>query len=130
MTEQREKDAAEKERYDWTREIVYQGAWSPEKHPWSLDGAPSLPMPVQIAEHCTLEPFFEHLALDGNHNITSGLGVKAVVKEEPHYNVESLEFERGVVSHVFQVTNFIKSAWCLPGCSSIYRIVASIHPVA
>ncbi|PVI03182.1 RNI-like protein [Periconia macrospinosa] len=90
---------ARKEDYNWEARIIKQGPWDPVQDPWSLDGAPSLPMPVKIAEHETLEPFFEHLSLGGNEEKASTARAKeeALEIEEPYYKIKSLEFEKGVV---------------------------------
>ncbi|KAF1948917.1 RNI-like protein [Byssothecium circinans] len=88
-----------KELMNWDKRIVKQGPWDPNSDPVSLNGAPSLPMPVKIAEPETLEPFFEHLALDGSveKSSTERAAVEATEIEEPYYNIKSLEFEKGVV---------------------------------
>lgn len=87
-----------KEMLNWAPRIIKQGAWNPFSDPLSLDGAPSLPMPVDIAEPDPLAPFFQHLALGGDASQTSTVHAKeAIHTEEPHYNVQSLEFEKGVV---------------------------------
>ncbi|CAI6271127.1 unnamed protein product [Periconia digitata] len=90
---------ARKELYDWGKRMIKQGPWDPEMDPWSLNGAPSLPMPVKIADQTTLEPFFEHLSLGGTEEKDSTVRAKheALEIEEPYYNVKSLEFEKGVV---------------------------------
>ncbi|KAF2174518.1 RNI-like protein [Zopfia rhizophila CBS 207.26] len=84
---------------NWDKRILKQGPWDETKDPVSLDGAPSLPMPVQIAEHEALEPFFEHLRLGGtDERDSSTRGVEeAIADEEPFYGTKTLEFERGVV---------------------------------
>lgn len=85
--------------FNWNKRIIKQGPWDPSADPLSLNGAPSLPMPVKIADHETLEPFFEHLALGGTEAKTSTTRAQneAVEIEEPYYKVKSLEFEKGVV---------------------------------
>ena len=87
------------EEFNWGKRIVKQGPWDPATDTWSLGGAPSLPMPVSVAEPKTLAPFFEHLALDGTESKTStALATeKAREIEEPYYKVPSLEFEKGVL---------------------------------
>lgn len=84
---------------NWGKRILKQGVWDPTTDPWSLAGAPSLPMPVSVAEPGTLIPFFKHLALDGTEVQTSTACAmeKASTIEEPYYNVKSLEFEKGVL---------------------------------
>ncbi|KAF2473616.1 RNI-like protein [Lindgomyces ingoldianus] len=84
---------------NWNEKILKQGPWDPIEDPVSLSGAPSLPMPVQIAERETLEPFFEHLRLGGTEEKTSTpRGIEdAIEVEEPHYGTKTLEFENGVV---------------------------------
>ncbi|KAL1591407.1 hypothetical protein SLS60_012020 [Paraconiothyrium brasiliense] len=87
------------ELFDWSKRIMKQGAWDPATDPWSLDGAPALPMPVRVADAEALEPFFEHLALDGTEakSSTARAAADATEIEEPYYDVKSLEFERGVL---------------------------------
>lgn len=88
-----------KELMNWGKRILKQGPWDPVADPVSLDGAPSLPMPVKIAEHETLLPFFEHLALGGTEEkaSTARSVEDAVEIEEPFYGIKSLEFEKGVI---------------------------------
>lgn len=87
-----------KELMSWVPRIVKQGAWNSLMDPVSLNGAPSLPMPVDIAEPESLAPFFQHLALGGNVlKSSTRFGDEAVNIEEPYYSVASLEFEKGVV---------------------------------
>lgn len=87
-----------KELMSWAPRIIKQGAWNPVADPVSLNGAPSLPMPVEIADLESLAPFFQHIALGGNVAKTSTVhGDEAVEIEEPYYNTPSLEFEKGVM---------------------------------
>lgn len=103
ILEQRKRQIAESTRqndeHNWSKRILKQGAWDPTADPWSLDGAPSLPMPVSVAEPETLAPFFEHLALDGTEakSSTALAAEKAKEIKEPYYNMRSLEFEKGVL---------------------------------
>lgn len=88
----------QKQLINWAPRIMKQGAWDPVSDPLSLNGAPSLPMPVEIAEPDSLEPFFQHLALGGNESKTStNRGNEAIAIEGPDYNTRSLEFEKGVL---------------------------------
>jgi Ran GTPase-activating protein (RanGAP) involved in mRNA processing and transport len=83
---------------NWDKRILKQGPWDPVNDPMSLDGAPSLPMPVKIANPETLAPFFEHLSLNGTEEKSSTRAAEEGIEiEEPYYNVKSLEFEKGVV---------------------------------
>ncbi|KAH7116163.1 hypothetical protein B0J11DRAFT_539378 [Dendryphion nanum] len=84
---------------NWGLRIMNQGPWDPIHDPVSLNGAPSLPMPVQIAEPSTLEPFFEHLRRGGTEDISSSIRAAddAIEMEEEWYGTKSLEFEKGVV---------------------------------
>lgn len=88
-----------KEMMNWGKRILKQGPWDPLIDPVSLGGAPSLPMPVTIAEPLTLEPFFDHLRLGGTEqSLSSARGVEdAIEAEEPYYGTKTLEFEKGVV---------------------------------
>ena len=93
-----EDNTKQHERMRWGPRIIKQGAWNPTTDPLSLDGAPSLPMPVEIATPESLAPFFQHLALGGDVTKESTThGDEAVEIEEPYYNIPSLEFEKGVV---------------------------------
>jgi len=94
-----EDNTKQKELYDWGKRILKQGPWNPSTDPLSLGGAPSLPMPVRIAEHDELASFFEHLSLGGTEKISSTgrAAENAIEIEEAFYNVKSLEFERGVL---------------------------------
>jgi len=82
---------------NWGPRIIKQGAWNPSTDAISLHGAPSLPMPVEIAEPESLAPFFEHLALGGNALpiSTDGDGTVLFIKE-PYYDTPAIEFQRGV----------------------------------
>jgi hypothetical protein len=84
---------------NWDKRIIEQGPWDPLTDPLSLGGAPSLPMPVKIAEPDTLAPFFEHLQLGGTDEPSSSTRAidDAIVVEEPYYGTKTLEFEKGVV---------------------------------
>jgi hypothetical protein len=84
---------------DWDKRILKQGPWDPISDPWSLDGAPSLPMPVKIANPDTLAPFFDHLSLNGTEEKSSSTRAaeEGIEIEEPYYDVKSLEFEKGVL---------------------------------
>jgi Ran GTPase-activating protein (RanGAP) involved in mRNA processing and transport len=82
----------------WVHRIAKQGAWDPATDPVSLNGAPSLPMPVEIAEAATLTPFFQHLALGGDAAKTSTVhGSTAVDIEAMDHHTQALEFEKGVL---------------------------------
>jgi Ran GTPase-activating protein (RanGAP) involved in mRNA processing and transport len=75
-----------------------QGPWDPEKQPISLAGAPALPMPVEISDASSLDPFFHHLRQNGNSNATS-LASKSAAADfsEPFYGTKGLEFPKGVL---------------------------------
>ncbi|KAJ4368472.1 hypothetical protein N0V83_006829 [Neocucurbitaria cava] len=93
-----EENTKRNELMSWAPRIRKQGAWDPAQDPVSLKGAASLPMPVEIADPDTLAPFFQHLSLGGNVMKGSTIyGDEAIEIEEPYYNVECLEFEKGVV---------------------------------
>ncbi|CAO2655066.1 Nn.00g117990.m01.CDS01 [Neocucurbitaria sp. VM-36] len=93
-----EDNTTRKELMSWAPRILKQGAWDPIADPISLEGAPSLPMPVEIANPQSLAPFFQHLSSGGNITKASTVhGHEAIEVEEPYYNVASLEFEKGVV---------------------------------
>lgn len=93
-----EDNTKQNELMSWAPRIRKQGAWDPMQDPASLEGAVSLPMPVKIADPQSLAPFFQHLSLGGNVMKDSTIhGDEAIEIQEPYYNVESLEFEKGVV---------------------------------
>lgn len=48
----------------WKVRIKAQGPWDEVNDPWSLAGAPSLPMPVEISDEESLAPFFAHIGED------------------------------------------------------------------
>ncbi|KAF2129207.1 RNI-like protein [Dothidotthia symphoricarpi CBS 119687] len=84
---------------NWAPRIRKQGPWNPATDAVSLEGAPSLPMPVDIADPKSLAPFFDHLALGGNESKDSSIrGIDVGLEaEEPGYSTSLLEFEKGVV---------------------------------
>ena len=93
-----EENTKRNELMNWSPRIIKQGAWNPTVDPVSQAGAPSLPMPVEIATPESLAPFFQHLALGGDVTKASTThGEEAVEIEEPFYHTTSLEFEKGVV---------------------------------
>lgn len=84
--------------YNSRLHIRQQGPWEPQKYPVSLQGPPSLPMPVEIASAASLEPFFTHLRRDGTHDAaTLDASSSAQGVAEPFYGVPALEFPRGVM---------------------------------
>lgn len=87
-----------KELMSWNPRILKQGPWNPTTDSLSLEGAPSLPMPVEIARPEVLAPFFQHLALGGNDQLSSTIhGEKEGLEiKEPYYDTSAIEFERGV----------------------------------
>jgi len=92
-----EDNTKRKKLVNWGPRIIKQGAWNPSTDPISLHGAPSLPMPVEIAEPESLAPFFEHLALGGKALpiSTDGDGTVLFIKE-PYYDTPAIEVQRGV----------------------------------
>lgn len=82
-----------RERPRWEKRILAQGPWDQATQPLSITGAPSLPMPVEISDKASLEPFFAHLRGDGDHSPTP----IARSDKEPSHNVEILEFQKGVL---------------------------------
>ncbi|KAL8872780.1 MAG: hypothetical protein Q9174_001644 [Haloplaca sp. 1 TL-2023] len=74
--------------------VAFQGPWDEKNDPWQKTGPPSLPMPVAVSDHTTLEPFFRHLASDGGHE---GGGSSSHSGEEPYYSVKLGEWEKGVL---------------------------------
>jgi Ran GTPase-activating protein (RanGAP) involved in mRNA processing and transport len=91
------KTSAQHELLSWRKRIVnQQGPWNEVEDPFSLKGAPSLPMPVQISDPESLAPFFAHLRNAGNHR-PSDKDNHGEPGAEPYYDIELLEFEKGVL---------------------------------
>ena len=68
--------------------------------PLSLEGAPSLPMPVEQSDKESLAPFFAHLRNGGTHEHNgeaSAASNKATTGTEPYYDTELIEFNKGVL---------------------------------
>lgn len=82
---------------NWVKRISKMGPWDESIEPLSLDGAPSLPMPVDVSNKDSLAPFFAHLHNGGDHTIASMAGKGAHSGVEPYYNVELIEFDKGVL---------------------------------
>lgn len=80
----------------WPQKIAAQGPWDPVRDSgFSLDGPPSLPMPVKITDTAEFEPFFDHIKANGSYmDAGTRLGEKS---NEQAYDVETLEFPRGVL---------------------------------
>ena len=72
--------------------VYQQGPWDEEHDPLSLSGAAALPMPVEISDIESLEPFFTHIRANGNHKLE-----RAEITKEPYYDVEMAEFNKGVL---------------------------------
>lgn len=88
------------EKHNWIKRILTQnGPWSPDEDPLSLKGAPSIPMPVEVSDPESLAPFFAHLRNNGTHQVSNqtAAGLKGESGAEPYYNVEYIEFEKGVL---------------------------------
>ena len=84
----------------WRKRISHQqGPWNEIEDPLPLSGAPALPMPVQISDPESLAPFFAHLRNAGTHQPSdkAGQDQKGEAGAEPYYDVELLEFEKGVL---------------------------------
>lgn len=84
----------------WVDKVRAAGPWNQQRTPDELLGAPSLPMPVKIAEPDSLAPCFDHISLNGSHlpmpletfnfdNFTTDY--------EPNYKTPYIEFEKGVI---------------------------------
>ncbi|KAK4575395.1 hypothetical protein LTR86_001249 [Recurvomyces mirabilis] len=80
---------------DWVKRISKQGPWDQVDGPLSLAGPSSLPMPVEES----LAPFFAHLGNGGTHEpaSTPSTATNSTTGTEPYYNVELIEFEKGVL---------------------------------
>lgn len=71
-----------------TRDIILaQGPWTETADPASVPA--SLPMPVEISDIESLQPFFDFIRGDSTMKGTPGL--------EPYYNVPIIEYPKGVV---------------------------------
>ncbi|GFF99774.1 isoform 4 of protein NLRC3 [Aspergillus udagawae] len=81
----------------WSDRILAQGTWDQTVTPDMLRGASSLPMPVEISDEDSLTPFFNHLKHDGSYKTASDATGQSQPAVEPHYNVPTLEFDKGVL---------------------------------
>lgn len=85
----------------WAARIISQGPWDSAKKPISLDGAPAVPMPVEIAHEADLAPFLGHLESGGTFELNDdedGQGFELDGgRGEPYYGVKGAEFRKGVV---------------------------------
>jgi len=66
--EKAKEEAPLQERYQnppWKVRVKAQGPWDEVNDPWSLAGAPALPMPVEISDDESLTPFFSHIGETG-----------------------------------------------------------------
>ncbi|KAM0704718.1 hypothetical protein Q7P35_007504 [Cladosporium inversicolor] len=88
------------EKHNWIKRILKQnGPWNPTEDPLSYKGAPSTPMPVEVSDPESLAPFFAHLRNNGTHHVSNPTGSdpKGESGAEPCYNVDYIEFEKGVL---------------------------------
>jgi Ran GTPase-activating protein (RanGAP) involved in mRNA processing and transport len=86
------------ERHNWNKRILkQQGPWNEIEDLLSL--VPSLPMPVEVSDPESLAPFFAHIRNNGTHEQSHTIETanKGVPGAEPYYNVEYIEFEKGVL---------------------------------
>lgn len=102
--EQRKRAIAEatehNEKHNWIKRILrQQGPWNELEDPLSLNGASSLPMPVEVSNPESLAPFFAHLRNKGTHQVLDieKKDHKGEPGTEPYYDVEFIEFEKGVL---------------------------------
>ncbi|KAI6780736.1 uncharacterized protein J7T54_001044 [Emericellopsis cladophorae] len=79
----------------WSSRITAQGPWDPAVKPISLNGVSAIPMPVEVAQGEDLKPFLGHLRRNGTADVLEN--DQARVLEEPYYNVQALEFNKGVL---------------------------------
>jgi hypothetical protein len=88
--EKAKEEARLQERYQnppWKVPVKAQGPWDEVNDPWSLAGAPALPMPVENSDEESLTPFFSHIGETG------AIGKKTVVAGvEPFYGVRVKEW--------------------------------------
>ncbi|KAF2226687.1 hypothetical protein BDZ85DRAFT_191728 [Elsinoe ampelina] len=78
----------------WTCRLIEQGPWNERDHPVSYDGPPALPMPVELSDAQSLQPFFQHLSGNGDD---FGNLPDAQEGHEPYYNIHMLEYKKGVL---------------------------------
>lgn len=105
LAEKQRKDAIVKatehnEKHNWVKRILkQQGPWNELEDPLSLNGASSVPMPVEISDPESLAPFLAHLRNKGTHQAlgTTKSDQKGELGTEPYYDVEFIEFEKGVL---------------------------------
>ncbi|GAB7323043.1 hypothetical protein MBLNU13_g05562t1 [Cladosporium sp. NU13] len=83
----------------YIRILKQKGPWNPDEDPLSFKGAPSIPMPVQVSGPGSLAPFFAHLRNNGTHQASNPAAADPQGESgaEPYYNVEYIEFEKGVL---------------------------------
>ena len=87
---------AETKKMIWSHRILSQGPWSPLHDPVPLAGPWALPMPVEIADKQSLQPFFQHLkGHDDDDN--DGGNTTSVHGKEPWYDVEFDAWEKGML---------------------------------
>ncbi|KAK3115712.1 hypothetical protein LTR53_004676 [Teratosphaeriaceae sp. CCFEE 6253] len=85
-------------KFNWAKRILKQGPWDEVHDAVSLEGAPSLPMPVVVSDEESLAPFFAHLRNGGTHEPSStSTAHESTAGIEPFYGVELVEFEKGVL---------------------------------
>jgi NLR family CARD domain-containing protein 3 len=88
------------EKHNWIKRILKQnGPWNPTEDTLSYKGAPSIPMPVEVSDPESLAPFFAHLRNNGTHQVSNpaAADLKGESGAEPYYNVDYIEFEKGVL---------------------------------
>ena len=85
-------------RHNWIKRIARQGPWNEADDPLPVDGAPSLPMPVEVSDKASLAPFFAHLRNNGTHQPSSSANSDDFTTGiEPFYDVDLIEFQKGVL---------------------------------
>jgi len=84
--------ASHREVPTWRDRILEQGPRDETNDPVSQAGAPSLPMPVEISDHKSLAPFFEHLSMGGTHDT-----MKASKGKEAYYQTDTADLEKGIL---------------------------------
>lgn len=85
-------------RHNWIKRIATQGPWDEANDPLSQNGAPSLPMPVEVSDKDSLAPFFAHLRGNGTHQpSSSSKSGEFTTGVEPFYDIDLIEFGKGVL---------------------------------
>jgi hypothetical protein len=87
--------------------------------PISLEGPPALPMPVEISDAKSLDPFFAHLYQNGSSDLSTlgpELSSYANEFEETYYGTKALEFPKALSMRM--------SEWIFANCLLVLQTLA------